>query len=191
MRLQLGLLKCLYTVPRARFLSVTLTDSEPASIVMERSLLANFESVDDGRERVLIGSTDDVMVGIMLDLRSVPMARSGIVCGIAGALVGDKKQSGQDEGTPEHESGVGDTGAVAGGGGGNKGEEPTSVEMSYLSTAMAGTVMVAEEELERAVRALTDAQHRVGKERGGTSNVEAATKGVAAVNIKGALAKDW
>jgi len=56
------------------------------------------------------------------------MESTGIVCGVAGRLVGET------------------TGQL---------EEP--VEMSYLSTARAGTVMVAEEELERALDALRGA----------------------------------
>lgn len=60
------------------------------------------------------------------------MESTGIVCGVAGRLVG------------------GTTGQL---------EDP--VEMSYLSTARAGTVMVAEEELERALGALRGAESGV------------------------------
>ena len=43
---------------------------------------------------------------------------------------------------------------VAANGNGNEAENATMVEISFLSTARAGTVIVRESELERAVRAL-------------------------------------
>jgi hypothetical protein len=60
-----------------------------------------------------------------LDLRDLPLESTGIVCGVASRLVGGTK-----------------VGLLQ------------AVEMSYLSTARAGTVMVAEEELDRALAAL-------------------------------------
>ena len=66
----------------------------------------------------------------MLDLRELPMESTGIVCGVAGRLVG--ATSAQLE---------------------------IPVEMSYLSTARAGTVMVGEGELERALSALRGAEN--------------------------------
>ncbi|EON69370.1 hypothetical protein W97_08630 [Coniosporium apollinis CBS 100218] len=118
-KLQLGLVKCLICTPR--FLSLTLTDTEPASLLLEKRLLANFPGDDD----VLLGSKDDILIPITLDLRGLPLESTGIVCGVASRLVG------------------GTTAGLEG-----------PVEMSYLSTARAGTVMVAEEEIERAMWAL-------------------------------------
>ncbi len=51
--------------------------------------------------------------------------------------------------------------------GGTTGGMKEAVEMSYLSTARAGTVMVSESELERALDAL-----RVGKNGVSTNGVE-------------------
>ncbi|KAF2455669.1 ACT domain-containing protein [Lineolata rhizophorae] len=122
-RLHLGLVKCL--IARPRFLSLTLTDAEPASVLLEQRLLAKFGAGPGAG--VLLGAKQDVLVPVTLDLRALPLESTGIVCGVAGRLVG---------GT------AGARGVL----------EP--VEMSYLSTARAGTVMVAEEELERALSAL-------------------------------------
>lgn len=119
--LYLGLVKCL--VSRPQFLSVTLTDAEPASLLLQKEMLSMFGSDD-----VLLGSKEDVLIPIVLDLRGLPADSTGIVCGVAGRLVGGTS------------------------GGYFDGDE--AVEMSYLSTARAGTVIVAEEDLGRAVAAL-------------------------------------
>ncbi|KAI9827703.1 MAG: hypothetical protein M1819_006904 [Sarea resinae] len=117
-KLHLGLIKCL--VNRPRFLSVTLTDSEAASLLLEQRLLPQF-----GSDEVLLGSKEDVIIPVTLDLRQLPLEATGIVCGVAGRLVGGTSEQLRDP-----------------------------VEMSYLSTARAGTVMVAEGELDRAMGAL-------------------------------------
>ena len=119
--LHLGLVKCL--VERPQFLSVTLTDTEPASLLLQKESVVHF-----GKEEVLLGSKEDILIPIILDLRELPLESTGIVCGVAGKLVG------------------GSTGPLS------HGLPP--VEMSYLSTARAGTVMVGEAELDRAIMAL-------------------------------------
>lgn len=81
---------------------------------------------------MLLGSKDDILIPITLDLRGLPLESTGIVCGVASRLVG------------------GTTAGLEG-----------PVEMSYLSTARAGTVMVAEEEIERAIWALRGAENGV------------------------------
>ncbi|KAK7706941.1 hypothetical protein SLS57_009455 [Botryosphaeria dothidea] len=129
--LHLGLVKCLISAPRPNFLSLTLTDAEPASVLLEKRLLPNFAP------DVLLGSKEDVLVPITLDLRELPLESTGIVCGVAGRLVGGTR-----------------------GMGGFEGEGSDAVEMSYLSTARAGTVMVGEEELERAMQALKGADEQ-------------------------------
>ncbi|KAF2646883.1 hypothetical protein P280DRAFT_20770 [Massarina eburnea CBS 473.64] len=121
--LHLGLVKCLISLPHPKFLSLTLTDTEPASLLLDHTLLPNFT------QDILLGSKDDYLIPIMLDLRELPMESTGIICGVAGRLVG--ATSGQLEST---------------------------VEMSYLSTARAGTVMVGEDELDRALSALRGAE---------------------------------
>ncbi|KAH0555815.1 hypothetical protein GP486_006240 [Trichoglossum hirsutum] len=119
--LHLGLVKCL--VEKPQFLSVTLTDTEPASLLLEKELVVHF-----CKEEVLLGSKEDILIPIILDLRELPLESTGIVCGVAGKLVG------------------GSTGPLS------HGLPP--VEMSYLSTARAGTVMVGEADMDRAIAAL-------------------------------------
>ena len=118
MGLQLGLTKSLLHQPR--FLSLTLTETEAASMLLEKRLLSNFSI---GADSVVLGSTDNDLIPITLDLEPLPFEATGIVCGVAGRLVG-----------------------------GLSIVEP--IEMSYLSTAKAGTVMVDEKDLESAMRAL-------------------------------------
>ena len=135
LKLQVNLMRCL--LDRPNFLSLTLTDTDPFSILLEASLLT---SLSYGVQNVdfLMGSKTDILRPIMLDLRSLPLEATGIVCGVAGRLA---------EGTSESVlSGMG----TEGGNG--------AVEMSFLSTARAGTVIVSEEELERAVKALEDVE---------------------------------
>lgn len=105
---------------------MTLTDTEPASLLLDQSLLPNFAP------DILLGSKDDFLIPITLDLRELPMESTGIICGVAGRLVG-----------------------------GTTGQLESPVEMSYLSTARAGTVMVAEDELKRALGALRGAENGV------------------------------
>ncbi|MCJ1475850.1 hypothetical protein MMC13_004514 [Lambiella insularis] len=116
LKLQIGLTKCIVHPPR--FLSLTLTESEPPSLLLEKATVPLFGASD-----VLLGSKDEYLIPITLNLEPLPFEATGIVCGVAGKLVG------------------GGLGVQA-------------VEMSYLSTARAGTVMVNEVDLERAVEAL-------------------------------------
>jgi len=115
--LQLGVTKCLVHHPK--FLSLTLTEDEPASLLLEKRLISNF-----GHD-VLVGSMEDYLKPITLDLEPLPLEATGIVCGLASKLVGRA--------------------------GGHLIE---TIDMSYLSTARAGTVMVNEKDLEQAVEAL-------------------------------------
>ncbi|KAF3940736.1 hypothetical protein ABW19_dt0205036 [Dactylella cylindrospora] len=118
--MHLGLVQCLVNQPD--FLSVTLTDTEPPSFLIERPMLRLFGPVD-----TLLGNKTDVLIPIMLDLRDLPVESTGIVCGVAGRLCGEN---------------------------GSFLERCDPVDMSYLSTARAGTVMVAEEDIDRAMMAL-------------------------------------
>ncbi|KAL8654552.1 MAG: hypothetical protein Q9226_003392 [Calogaya cf. arnoldii] len=81
MALQVGLTKCLLYQPR--FLSLTLTENEAASLLLDRRLISNFEP-----NNVLLGNTEDFLVPIMLDLQPLPLDATGIVCGVAGKLAG-------------------------------------------------------------------------------------------------------
>ena len=117
--LLLGLVRILIDGPK--FLSVTLTDTEQPSILLEEAAVAKFPSPD-----VLLGSKSDVLIPIILDLQDLPLESTGIVWGIASRLV--------------------------------ESDEPglsKPVDMSYLSTARAGTVIVAEADLDGALSALS------------------------------------
>ncbi|KAF2841370.1 hypothetical protein M501DRAFT_928601 [Patellaria atrata CBS 101060] len=126
-RFHLALVRCL--VERPKFLSLTLTEGEDASLLLETRLLPLFDGPRHN-DSALLGSRDDVLIPIMLDLRALPLESTGIVCGVAGRLVG------------------GTTGTIEG-----------AVEMTYLSTARAGSVMVGEDELERALGALRSVEN--------------------------------
>ena len=125
LELQVGLMKCLVHPPK--FLSLTLTESDPPSLFLQDSALANFSSGD-----VLLGSKVDYLIPITLDLKPLPFEATGIICGVAAKL-----------------------------GGRTSGQFTEAVEMNYLSTARAGTVMVGEKDLGRAVEALRDGEYRL------------------------------
>ena len=113
-----------------RFLSITITSNEPISILLEHRLC-------DRLGASLLGGKDneDTLVPITLDLRDLPMEATGIVCGLAGRLTQGLSTSKELEfGTGE---GAGDV-----------------VDITFLSTAKAGTVLVKANELEKAVKAL-------------------------------------
>jgi len=72
----------------------------------------------------IAGDTDGDLVPIFLDLVDLPLESTGIVCGVAGKLVNELRCS------PEHS------------------------ELSYLSTARAGAVVLSSEGSIRALDAL-------------------------------------
>ena len=113
-----------------RFLSITMTSNEPISILLEHRL-------SDRLGASLLGGKDDedALVPIMLDLRDLPMEATGIICGLAGRLTQGLSSSKElGPGTIEGESDV--------------------VDITFLSTAKAGTILVKANELERALKAL-------------------------------------
>lgn len=122
-KLQHGILKALTSPEQPKFLSLTLTDSESASLTLEKRLLTHFPN--EG-EDLLLGKDGPEQVPITLDLRELPLESTGIVCGIASALVDGMR--------------------------GRIGVEVFN--MSYLSTARAGHVLVYEDEFEDAMGAL-------------------------------------
>lgn len=111
-----------------RFFSLTLTAADSASLTLEKRLLSLFP---DGGEDILLGKDGPEQVPITLDLRELPLESTGIVCGVASRLVDGMR------------------GRFGGGSGGS-----ARFEMSYLSTARAGHVVVFEDELEDAMESL-------------------------------------
>lgn len=122
--LELGLIKSLLAKPQ--FLSITITDTENTSVLLQEELIERYFQDPISGKDILMGTRGTPAYSpIVLDLKELPEDTTGIVCGLAGRLVGIEKEG-----------------------------EEGRIEMSYLSTARAGTVMVAEEDLETAVVAL-------------------------------------
>ena len=117
--LQNGISRCLLHKPK--FLSLTMTKEESASLLLEKRLLSNFDVY--GMVDVLLGAKDDILIPITLDLRPLPFEATGIVCGVAGRLSDDRVMV-------------------------------RPIDMNYLSTASAGTVMVNEKDLVEAMEKL-------------------------------------
>lgn len=141
---------------KPRFLSLTATATDPsASILLEKRLLLRFSS-DERGDNLLLGSLDDVLIPIILDLRNLPLEATGIVCGVAGRMAtGNHTRNDEDQTSSEHldllfES----TGRMTGRQSMNQRSDSQSIEMSFLSTARAGTVIVTEEELTSAMASL-------------------------------------
>ncbi|KAK0760388.1 hypothetical protein N5P37_007473 [Trichoderma harzianum] len=67
-------------VSQPRFLSLTLAQDDPPSLLLDKALLPNF---DDS----LVGDTEGVLIPIFLDLGGLSSESTGIVCGVAGRLV--------------------------------------------------------------------------------------------------------
>ena len=112
-------------VSQPRFLSVTLAKDDPPSLLLDKSLLDIFGDS-------LVGDTEGELVPIFLDLSSLSYEATGIVCGVAGKLVGDMESQG-------------------------------SSELSYLSTARAGAVILS---TKQAVRALDILKPMLDKQEG-------------------------
>lgn len=74
---------CLISSPPPRFLALTLTDTDPISLTLEKSLLEHFPN----KGANILLSADELVVPIMLDLRGLPEESTGIVCGVAGRLI--------------------------------------------------------------------------------------------------------
>ena len=122
-KLYLGLISALIQQPR--FLSVTLTQDDAPSLLLDKSLLCLFGNS-------IAGDTEGDLVPIFLDLVDLPLESTGIVCGVAGKLVDEMR--GLDAGA----NGEGEHGA----------------ELSYLSTARAGAVILSCAGSARALDAL-------------------------------------
>jgi hypothetical protein len=194
-------------VDRPRFLSLTLTAADPAaSLLLEQRLLPRFlndgtssaESTDE--TSLLLGSKEDILVPITLDLRKLPLEATGIVCGVASRLA-DATHAAWDEsaeastialshsfnGASSFESSLNryfSSSVDSGGPVRPPAQNPAhrtpngdpltlsthhlqpdldtsleAVEISFLSTARAGTILVGEHELHRAMDALEAESH--------------------------------
>lgn len=100
-------------VSQPRFMSLTLAQDDPPSLLLDRKLLAIFGDS-------LVGDTEGKFIPIFLDLGNLPFEVTGIVCGVAGRLVEEMRMA-------------------------------ESSELSYLSTARAGAVILSEEQSIRAL----------------------------------------
>lgn len=125
-KLQLGIAKVLSLSPTPNFFSLTLTDSESASLTLEKHLASHFHN---GGEDLLLGKDGPEQAPITFDLKDLPLDSTGIVCGVANRLFDGLK--------------------------GRMGHE--LFNMSYLSTAKAGHVIVYQDELEGVMEALKGA----------------------------------
>lgn len=108
----------------ARFLSMTLS-SEPVSILMEEHLLSRLGKTLFGAK-----AEEDALVPIIFDLRALGWTATGIVGGVAGRLS-------QGPITDQLEE-----------------QDIEQVEISFLSSAKAGSVIVQAKQLKKALRAL-------------------------------------
>lgn len=111
-------------IQQPRFLSVTLAEDDAPSLLVDKNLLWLFGNS-------IAGDTDCDLVPIFLDLVDLPLESTGIVCGVAGKLVDEMRRL--ELANPE--------------GGG-------APELSYLSTARAGAVVLNYEGSVRALDAL-------------------------------------
>ncbi|OTB11695.1 hypothetical protein K445DRAFT_67962 [Daldinia sp. EC12] len=102
-----------------RFLSITLAQEDPPSLLLDREYLSVFGDS-------LVGDTEGDLVPIFLDLVNLPLEATGIVSGVAGKLIS--------------EMGMEDT--------------DISSELSYLSTAQAGAVILSSKQSMRALEVL-------------------------------------
>lgn len=73
-------------VSQPRFLSITLAQDDPPSILLDKTLLPMFGDS-------LIGDMDSKLTPIFLDLVSLPFEVTGIVCGVAGRLVNEMQMT--------------------------------------------------------------------------------------------------
>jgi len=112
-------------IQQPRFLSLTLAQDDAPSLLLDKEILWLFGNS-------IAGDTDGDLVPIFLDLGDLPLESTGIVCGVAGKVVEEMR--------------------IAENGGDGFGSE--NAELSYLSTARAGAVILSGEGSVRALEAL-------------------------------------
>jgi len=129
-KLYTALMSALISSPR--FLSVTLAQEDPPSLLLDTQLSGLFgNTLVGGAGEACMGGedNDNSLVPIFLDLSPLPLEVTGIVSGVAGRLMNEMR----DENTNGH--GV-------------------SSELSYLSTAKAGAVILSGIQSRRALEVL-------------------------------------
>ncbi|ETN44568.1 uncharacterized protein HMPREF1541_10238 [Cyphellophora europaea CBS 101466] len=114
------------------FISITITGNEPISIFLETRLLERLG-------KTLLGANtpdpENTLVPITFDLQALPMEATGIVCGVAGCLAAGNTGASKELGQKREEC-------------------DGALDITFLSTAKAGTVLVKESDLDRAIAAL-------------------------------------
>ncbi|KAL2151933.1 hypothetical protein VTH82DRAFT_5117 [Thermothelomyces myriococcoides] len=140
-RLYTGIVAALAAQPR--FLSLTLAQDDPPSLLVDRALLKIFGSslvgpvgegwreVGEGEEEGSEQEGEEALVPIFLDLADFPFEATGIVSGVAGKLVRELHAAAGSEGKSSAGIGVG---------------IGLGSELSYLSTARAGAVILGREQ---------------------------------------------
>ncbi|KAG4035653.1 hypothetical protein MFRU_001g04220 [Monilinia fructicola] len=123
-RLYIAIISALIHQPT--FLSLTISLEEGSSLLLDKTLLPLFGAS-------IQGDTDGDLVPIFLDLVDLPLESTGIVCGVAGRLVDEMRLNDK----PEEEGG-----------------NVFGRELSYLSTARAGAVVLSGVGSERALEML-------------------------------------
>ena len=121
-----------------RFLSITITANDAISVLLEHSLAQRLGSSLLGAKQ-----EEDILIPITLDLRDLSMEATGIVCGVAGRLAKEEMTEGTSPGT----------------------EIRSPVEISFLSTVRACTVIVKASDSQRAVAALASANEEASNGR--------------------------
>jgi len=110
-------------VSQPRFLSITLAQDDPPSLLLDKELLNVFGDS-------LVGPTEGTLIPVFLDLDNLPFEATGIVSGVAGKLVQDMMME--------------------------------SAELSYLSTARAGAVILSGEQSVKALAILKSSLTKEG-----------------------------
>ncbi|KAK8136916.1 hypothetical protein PG984_004856 [Apiospora sp. TS-2023a] len=106
-------------VLQPRFLSMTLAQEDPPSLLLDKTQLSVFGDS-------LVGDVEGDLVPIFLDLENLPIEATGIVSGVAGRLVAEMRMT---------ETGDGE-------------------QLSYLSTARAGAVILSYEQSLKALEVM-------------------------------------
>lgn len=118
------------------FLAFTLTSNEPPSLLLEERLMPRLVSASS---LLASRSEEDILTPIILDLRNLGWNATGIVGGVAGQL---------SQHALFHELSEEAT------------EDVNFVEVSFLSSAKAGSIIVQAERLDRCLKALQNGMRR-------------------------------